>query len=79
MQKFGTRGELKTDCRRHWAAALMWRYIAAMGACHVGDRERVDDAAERHRLGLEDVDPTAFGQGEELADRVVHLARSDRD
>ncbi len=72
-------GELQADRRRHRSAALVRRDVAAMGERDIGDGERVGDAAERHRLGLEDVDAAAGGQREELADGVVHLAGRDRD
>ena len=72
-------GELEADRRGDRAAALVGRDVAAMRRREMGHGDRVGDAAERHRLGLEDVDAAALGEGEELADAVVHLAGRDAD
>ena len=73
------RRELQADRSRDRPAALMRRDIAAMRERQIRHGQRVGDAAERHRLGLEDVDAAALRQREELPDRVVHLAGRDRD
>ena len=72
-------GELQADGGGDRAAALVRRDVAAVGERRGRPPQRVGDAAERHRLGLEDVDAAALGERVELADGVVHLAGRDRD
>ena len=50
-----------------------------MGQRQVSHRQRIADAAERHRLWLKNIHAAACGQGVELANGVVHLARGDPD
>ena len=71
--------QLQANRCSHRPATLVWRNPAAMGQRQVGNRQRIADAAERHRLWLKNIHAAACGQGVELANGVVHLARGDPD